>query len=132
VETPVLLADRYEQSEIGKFAGGYPFLSPLYFIAFLDWANVAYAKLAMAQDLGFSEWVYGFGWIVLRGVSFVGDTWSLIVQRWGLRRWTSRVLLTWGLCAISLSFVHTSHHSTSAASYSALQKVVCSWELSSI
>jgi MFS transporter, ACS family, tartrate transporter len=85
-----------------------PFLSSLYFIAFLDRANVAYVKLTMAQDLGFSEWVYGFG----AGLFFVGYLLleipgALIVQRWGVRRWTARILLTWGLCAVSLSFIQS-------------------------
>ena len=44
------------------------FLAVLYFIAFLDRANVAYAKLTMAPELGFSEWIYGFG----AGLFFLG------------------------------------------------------------
>jgi ACS family tartrate transporter-like MFS transporter len=101
--------ERYEESAMRKIRRRIlPFLSTIYFIAFLDRANVAYAKLTMAQDLGFSEWVYGFG----AGLFFVGYLLleipgALIVQRWGLRRWTARILLTWGLCAISLSLVHT-------------------------
>jgi ACS family tartrate transporter-like MFS transporter len=100
---------RFEESAMRKIRLRIlPFLSALYFIAFLDRANVAYAKLTMAQDLGFSEWVYGFG----AGLFFVGYLLleipgALIVQRWGVRRWTARILLTWGLCAIGLSFVQS-------------------------
>jgi len=36
-----------------------PFISLLYFTAFLDRANVAYGHMTMALDLGFSEWVFG-------------------------------------------------------------------------
>lgn len=84
-------------------------LCVLYFIAFLDRANVAYAKLTMAPDLGFSEWTYGFG----AGLFFLGYLLleipgALIVQRWGVRRWTSCILLSWGLCALGLSCIHTS------------------------
>ena len=45
-----------------------PFVFLLYVVAFLDSANVAYAKLSMSADLGFSEAVYGFG----AGVFFAG------------------------------------------------------------
>ena len=38
-----------------------PFVFLLYVVAFLDRANVAYAKLTMSPELGFSEAVYGFG-----------------------------------------------------------------------
>jgi MFS family permease len=69
-----------------------PFLAILYFVSFLDRANVAYAKLTMAPDLGFSEWVYGFG----AGLFFLGYILlqipgGLIVQRWGMRRWTTLI-----------------------------------------
>jgi sugar phosphate permease len=38
-----------------------PLVFVIYLVAFLDRANVAYAKLTMSGDLGFSERVYGFG-----------------------------------------------------------------------
>ena len=38
-----------------------PFLCLLYLAAYLDRANVAFAKLTMTADLHFSEAVYGFG-----------------------------------------------------------------------
>lgn len=80
----------------------------LYFIAFLDRANVAYAKLTMAPELGFSEWVYGFG----AGLFFVGYLLpeipgALIVQRWGARRWVTLIMVSWGTCAMSLGFIHS-------------------------
>ena len=56
----------------------------IYVVAFLDRANVAYAKLTMSADLGFSEAVYGFG----AGVFFAGYLileipGALIVEKWG-------------------------------------------------
>jgi ACS family tartrate transporter-like MFS transporter len=39
-----------------------PFVFVLYIISYLDRANVAFAKLSMSADLGFSEAVFGFGW----------------------------------------------------------------------
>jgi ACS family tartrate transporter-like MFS transporter len=85
-----------------------PLVFVIYLVAFLDRANVAYAKLTMSGDLGFSERVYGFG----AGLFFVGYLvleipGALIVQRWGARRWIARILTTWGVCTVLVGFVHT-------------------------
>ena len=85
-----------------------PLVFLLYVVAFLDRANVAYAKLTMSPELGFSEAVYGFG----AGLFFVGYflleiPGALIVQRWGARRWIARILFTWGLCTALVGLVHT-------------------------
>jgi ACS family tartrate transporter-like MFS transporter len=45
-----------------------PFVFILYIIAFLDRVNVGYAALQMADDLGFSAEVFGFG----AGIFFFG------------------------------------------------------------
>jgi len=87
-----------------------PLVFVMYLVAFLDRANVAYAKLTMSADLGFSEQVYGFG----AGLFFIGYLFleipgALIVQRWGARRWIARILLTWGVCTALVGFVHTPH-----------------------
>src|ERR1700737_3522625 len=76
-----------------------PLVFLLYVVAFLDRANVAYAKLTMTVDLGFSEAVYGFG----AGVFFAGYLLleipgALIVEKWGARRWMARLRVSWGFC----------------------------------
>jgi len=85
-----------------------PFVFVLYIIAYLDRANVAYAKMTMMADRGFSEAVFGFG----AGIFFVGYLLfeipgALIVERWSARRWMARILITWGLCAVLVGFVRT-------------------------
>ena len=85
-----------------------PLVFIIYLVAFLDRANVAYAKLTMSADLGFSERVYGFG----AGVFFIGYLileipGGLIVQRWGARRWMTRILVSWGICTALTSLIHT-------------------------
>src|SRR5580700_10848333 len=85
-----------------------PFLFLLYVIAFLDRMNVGAAALQMPHDLGFSEGVIGFG----AGIFFLGYLLleipgALIVERWGARRWFTRILLTWGLCTIVVGMVKT-------------------------
>ena len=80
----------------------------LYFVAYLDRANVGFAKLRMAHDLGFSEEVFGFG----IGIFFLGYLTleipgALLVERWSARKWFARILITWGLLASATAFVRT-------------------------
>jgi MFS transporter, ACS family, tartrate transporter len=87
-----------------------PLVFVIYLVAFLDRANVAYAKLTMSGDLGFSERVYGFG----AGLFFIGYLvlevpGALIAHRWGARRWIVRILASWGICTALVGFVHTPH-----------------------
>ena len=85
-----------------------PFFFALYIIAYLDRANVAFAKLDMVAELGFSEEVFGFG----AGVFFVGYflleiPGALMVERWSARLWLARILITWGLITVLTGFVKT-------------------------
>ena len=85
-----------------------PFLLLLYVIAYLDRANVSFAKVSMSADLGFSEAVYGFG----AGVFFLGYflleiPGALLVERWSARIWISRILVTWGICTVCEGFART-------------------------
>ena len=85
-----------------------PFVFLLYIIAYLDRANVAFAKLSMSADLGFSEAVFGFG----AGIFFVGYflleiPGALIVEHWSARRWIARILVSWGVFTILVGFVHS-------------------------
>jgi MFS transporter, ACS family, tartrate transporter len=85
-----------------------PYLFVLYIVAYLDRANVAFAKLPMTADLRFSESVFGFG----AGIFFLGYLLleipgALIVERWSARKWIARILVTWGLCTVLVGFVRT-------------------------
>lgn len=87
-----------------------PLVFIIYLVAFIDRANVAYAKLTMAAELGFSEGVYGFG----AGLFFLSYLvleipGALIVHRWGAPRWISRILASWGICPALVGFVHTAN-----------------------
>ena len=85
-----------------------PILFLAYVVAFVDRANVAFAKLTMAKDLpGFDNSVVGFG----AGIFFLGYflleiPGSVIVERWSARLWLSRIMLTWGVMAAMTAFVH--------------------------
>lgn len=87
-----------------------PFLFVLYIIAYLDRANVAFAKLPMSADLGFSEAVFGLGaGIFYAGYILLEIPGALIVERWSARIWMARIMVTWGLCTILVGFVHTAN-----------------------
>jgi MFS transporter, ACS family, tartrate transporter len=85
-----------------------PLIFLLYVIAYLDRANVSFAKLRMLNDLGLSETAYGWG----VGLFFVGYLLleipgALLVERWSARKWFARILVTWGLCSMGMALVRT-------------------------
>ena len=85
-----------------------PFLLLLYIVAWLDRVNVGFAALQMNEDLGFSAAVYGFG----AGVFFIGYALceipsNLILARVGARRWIARIMVTWGVLAVAMMWVHS-------------------------
>lgn len=85
-----------------------PLVIVLYIIAYLDRANVAFAKLRMKDALGFSEEVFGLG----IGVFFIGYLFleipgALLVERWSARKWFARILITWGFISAAMAFVKT-------------------------
>jgi sugar phosphate permease len=75
-----------------------PFLMLCYVVAYLDRVNVGFAKLQMAQDLGFSETVFGLG----AGIFFIGYFLfevpsNILMSKVGARIWIARIMITWGL-----------------------------------
>ena len=87
-----------------------PFFVVLYIIAYIDRANVTFAKLSMTADLKFSEEVFGFG----AGIFFIGYLvleipGALIMERWSARIWIARILVTWGIVTVLLGFIRTAN-----------------------
>src|SRR5262245_56977808 len=85
-----------------------PLVFVLYIVAYLDRANVGFAKLRMAEDLKFSEEVFGLG----IGIFFIGYLileipGALLVERWSARKWFARILISWGLISALTAFVKT-------------------------
>lgn len=85
-----------------------PWLLLLYIIAYIDRVNVSFATLEMSADLGFTAAVYGMG----AGIFFVGYfllevPGAVIAQRWSVRRWLCRIMVTWGAVGIALGFMDT-------------------------
>jgi len=85
-----------------------PFLLLMYVLAFLDRANVGFAKKAFQLDTGLSDAVFAFG----AGIFFIGYALlevpsNLIMHRVGARIWMCRIMVTWGLISAGLMFAHT-------------------------
>lgn len=85
-----------------------PFVFLLYIVAYLDRANVGFAKLAMADDLKFSEEVFGLGFgIFFLGYLILEIPGALLVEHWSARKWFARILISWGFCSALTAFVQT-------------------------
>jgi ACS family tartrate transporter-like MFS transporter len=85
-----------------------PFLFLLYVVAYLDRINVAFAALQMNEALGFSATTYGLG----AGIFFLGYVLfeipsNVVLARVGARLWIARIMITWGVVASAMMFVHT-------------------------
>ena len=85
-----------------------PFLFLIYIFNFLDRTNVAIAALQMNRDLHFSATAYGFGaGIFSLGYALFEVPSNLVLARVGARYWIARIMITWGLVAAAMMFVHT-------------------------
>ncbi|MFF9040439.1 MFS transporter [Streptomyces sp. NPDC014892] len=85
-----------------------PFLAVSMLFNYLDRSNIAFAKLTMSEDLGLSETAYGLA----SGLFFIGYVFfevpsNLALVRFGARRWIARIMVTWGLIAVAMAFVHS-------------------------
>lgn len=83
-----------------------PFLFVLYIAAFIDRANVGYAKLKFQSDLGLSDSVFGLG----AGIFFIGYMLfevpsNLILDRVGARVWIARIMISWGIVSSCFMFM---------------------------
>ena len=84
-----------------------PFLLLMYILAFLDRANLGFAKLAFQADTGLSDSVFAFG----AGIFFIGYSIfeipsNLILHRVGAKRWMCRIMVSWGIVSALMMFAH--------------------------
>ena len=85
------------------------FAGLLFFLNYLDRANVGFAALKMNQALGFTASVYGFG----AGVFFISYALleipsNLMLRRVGPRLWLARIMITWGIISGCFAFIQGS------------------------
>jgi sugar phosphate permease len=87
-----------------------PYLFFLYIINFLDRVNISYAALEMTKDLGFTAEVMGFGaGIFFFGYFLLEIPGCLLVEVWSARGWIARIMISWGILAVLMGFIHTAN-----------------------
>ena len=83
-----------------------PLLLAMYVVAYLDRANLGFAKLQMKDALGFSDGVLGWGiGLFFAGYLVLEVPGALLVEHWSARKWFARILVTWGLCSMGTAVV---------------------------
>jgi len=83
-----------------------PFLFLLYIVAYLDRINVGFAVLQMGGPLHLTDRVKGLGFgIFFAGYFFFQLPSNLVLQRMGVRRWISGLMVIWGIVSCSMIFV---------------------------
>ncbi|MBS0363740.1 MAG: MFS transporter [Proteobacteria bacterium] len=79
-----------------------------YLVSYMDRVNIGFAAPTMNAQLGFTASVYGFG----GGLFFISYALleipsNLALARVGARRWLARIMVTWGVVAMSMALVRT-------------------------
>ena len=83
-----------------------PFLLLMYIIAFLDRANIGFAKQALQASTGISEAAYGLGaGLFFLTYALLEVPSNLIMHRIGARIWMFRIMVSWGLVSMATMFV---------------------------
>lgn len=84
-----------------------PFLLLMYVMAFLDRANVGFAKQAFQADTGISDAAFAFGaGVFFAGYALLEVPSNLILHRVGARIWMCRIMVSWGLVSAAMAFAH--------------------------
>jgi MFS family permease len=83
-----------------------PILFLLWLLAWVDRANISFAKLQMLSDLHFGEAVYGFGaGLFFLGYVVFGVPATLIQQKVGAKRMISGIVIGWSLTSLAMMTV---------------------------
>jgi ACS family tartrate transporter-like MFS transporter len=99
--------DRLESAVVSRLMWRLmPFLFLLYIVAYLDRINVSFAVLQMRGQLGLSDRVYGRA----AGIFFAGYfifqlPSNLVLEKFGVRRWISGLMVTWGVISCLMIFI---------------------------
>ena len=100
-------SDRLESAVISRLMWRLmPFLFLLYIVAYLDRINVSFGVLQMREQLGLSDRVYGRA----AGIFFAGYFLfqlpsNLVLEKFGVRRWISALMILWGVISCLMIFI---------------------------
>lgn len=83
-----------------------PYFLILYVIAFIDRMNIGYVALDMNKELALTSTEIG----LIAGIFFIGYLIfevpsNVLMNRFGARKWISRILITWGFICMITGFV---------------------------
>lgn len=101
--------DELERTTLSKVAWRLlPLIMLGYLASYMDRVNISFAAPTMNAQLGFTASIYGFG----GGLFFISYALleipsNLALARVGARRWLARIMITWGLVAMSMALVRT-------------------------
>lgn len=83
-----------------------PFLFLLYIVAYLDRINMSFAVLQMRESMHLSERAVGLaGGIFFIGYFFFQLPSNLVLEKIGVRRWISAIMVTWGVVSCLMIFI---------------------------
>lgn len=83
-----------------------PFLFLLYIVAYLDRINVSFAVLQMRVQLGLTDRAYGrAAGMFFAGYFFFQLPSNLVLEKFGVRRWISGLMVTWGVISSLMIFL---------------------------
>jgi ACS family tartrate transporter-like MFS transporter len=83
-----------------------PFLFLLYIVAYLDRINVSFAVLQMRGQLGLTDRAYGrAAGMFFAGYFFFQLPSNLVLEKFGVRRWISGLMVTWGVISCLMIFI---------------------------
>jgi ACS family tartrate transporter-like MFS transporter len=82
-----------------------PLIVVIYFVAYIDRTNIAFAAIGMNKELGFTAYIYGWG----AGIFFLGYFLlevpsNVILAKVGARVWIARIMISWGIVAGAMAF----------------------------
>ena len=84
-----------------------PWLLLMYVLAYLDRANLGFAKNDLQASIGLGEAAYAFGvGIFYIAYATIEVPSNILMHRFGARRWLSRIMVSWGLVSAAMVFVH--------------------------
>jgi MFS family permease len=85
-----------------------PLLVLLYLVAYIDRSNIGFAKLTLQQELGLSSTAFTLGQIAFFVAYAVFEVPSnILLERFGARRWFTRIILSWGLVTVATALIRT-------------------------
>ncbi len=99
--------DRLESAVVSRLMWRLmPFLFLLYIVAYLDRINVSFGVLQMRSQLGLSDRVYGrAAGMFFAGYFFFQLPSNLVLEKFGVRRWISALMIIWGIISCLMIFI---------------------------